>query len=122
MDKNMSVGKIAFEKNRFFLEVEGKREEIPVAAGDEGRLKEMVGQEVQVLYSEPKRAVVGLVGVERIPFFCYVPWPPWPPPCFMCYLPPYWLIRGVERQVQENLARRFLEEGVISAEVFERLR
>ena len=114
-------GIVAYEEGKYFLEVEGRREELPTrAVAEEARLKELVGQEVEVLYSEPRRAVVGLVAKERMLIPCYVPWPPWPP-CFMCYLPASWLIRGVEREVQVNLAKRFLEEGYISEEVFERL-
>jgi hypothetical protein len=48
---------------------------------------------------------------------CYIPWPPF---WILCYLPVPWLTRGVEREVQTNLAKRFLEEGYISEEVFER--
>jgi hypothetical protein len=122
MREEKRTGIVVFEEGKYFLEVEGRREEVPPeAVAQEARLKELVGQEVEVLYSEPKRAVVGLVAKEFMPILCYIPWPPWPP-CFMCYLPPPWVIRGVEQEVRMNLARRFLEEGYISEEVFERLR
>jgi hypothetical protein len=122
MREEKRTGILVFEEGKYFLEVEGRREEVPPeAVAQEARLKELVGQEVEVLYSEPKRAVVGLVARELMPILCYIPWPPLPP-CFMCYLPPPWVIRGVEQEVRTNLARRFLEEGYISEEVFERLR
>jgi hypothetical protein len=139
MKEGMQMGKVIFEEEKYFLEIEGQRQELPVAAvGDEARLKELVGQEVEILYSEPKRDIVGLVAQERMAVMICPPWPPWPPwpppppppwppwpppwpPCFMCYLPPIWLIEGVEREVQTNLAKRFLEEGYISEEVFNRL-
>jgi len=121
MEEETRVGTVGFEEGKYFLEVEGRREELPTwAVAEEARLKELVGQEVEVIYSEPRRAVMGLVAKELMPILCYIPWPPWPP-CFMCYLPAPWLIRGVEREVQVNLAKRFLEEGYISEEVFERL-
>ena len=127
MIEDMHVGTVAFEEGKYLLETEGQRQELPVeAVGDEARLKELVGQQVEVLYSEPKRAIVGLVARARLPVIVYPQWPPWPPrppwpPCFGCYLPPIWLLKGVEREVRTNLARRFLEEGYFSEEVFNRL-
>jgi hypothetical protein len=113
-------GIVAYEEGKYLLEVEGKREELPTRdVAEEARLKELVGQEVEVLYSEPRRAVVGLVAKERILIPCYIPWPPWY--WVTCYIPAPWVIRGLEREVQVNLAKRFLEEGYISEEVFERL-
>lgn len=121
MREEKRTGTVVFEEGKYFLEVEGTREEVPAEAiAQEAQLKELVGQEVEVLYSEPKRAVVGLVAKEFMPILCYIPGPPWPP-CFMCYLPPPWVIRGVELEVRTNLAKRFLEEGYISEEIFERL-
>jgi hypothetical protein len=118
MKEEMHVGTIAFEKGKFYLEVEGRREEVPPGAvADEAQFKELVGREVEVLYSEPRRVVVGLVARELHPILCYVPWPRW----VTCYLPAIWPIRGVEREVQANLAKQFLEEGYISEEVYERL-
>ena len=114
-------GVVVREEGKYLLEVEGERQEIPLeTVMDESQLESIVGQTVEVLYSEPRPAVVGILARERVPILCYVPWPPWPP-CFLCYLPVPWLLRGVEREVQVNLAKRFLEEGYINEEVFERL-
>ena len=123
MAERKKMGFVVFDEGRYFLEVEDRREPLPVETVlQEEQLEKLVGQEVEVLLSEPRQAVVGLVAKELLPFpiGCYIPWPPWPP-CFLCYLPVPWLIRGVERQVQVNLAKRFLEEGYISEEVFRRL-
>jgi hypothetical protein len=77
--------------------------------------------------------VIGLLGRRRPPIICYLPvWPPlpipplpippWPPfPGPPCYLPPDWLIKGVEQEVRINLAKRFLEGGVIGQEVYDKL-
>ena len=124
MVERKKMGFVVFDEGRYFLKVDDRREELPVETVLQGEeLEKLVGQEVEVLLSEPRQAVVGLIAKDalRFPIFCYVPpWPPWPP-CFMCYLPAPWLIKGVEREVQVNLAKRFLEEGYISEEVFRRL-
>lgn len=121
MNERMRMGTVIFEKGKYFLELEDRREELPVETVlVEDQLKKLVGQEVDVLFSEPRPAVVGLKAKDLMPILCYIPWPPWPP-CFLCYLPIPWMIRGVEREVQVNLAKRFLEEGYISEEVYKRL-
>jgi hypothetical protein len=117
MREETRVGMVGYEEGKYFLEVEGEREDLPVGiVMEEAQLKELVGQKVDVLYSEPKRVVVGLVVEALPPILCYVP--PW---WFGCYLPPIWVLRGVEREVRVNLAKRFLEEGLISEGIFERL-
>jgi hypothetical protein len=117
MEEETRMGTVAFEEGKYFLEVEGRREELPIGlVAEEAQLKELVGQEVEVLYSEPRRIVVALVARERLRFTCYLPaWPPWPSH------PAPWVIRGVEREVRANLAERFFEEKLISKEVYEKL-
>jgi len=136
MGKDTGSAILRFEEGKFFLEVEGKKRELPTTAlADEAQLKEYVNQEVEVLYSEPVRQVVGLAAGRRLRIVCYLPppdpWPPWPPCCLppphfphppLCYIPAEsWFLKGVEAQVRANLARRFLEEGVIGKEVYEKL-
>jgi len=117
MKEEARIGTVVFKEGKYFLEVEGRREELLVGlVADEAQLRKLVGQEVEVLYSEPRRVVVGLVAREIGPILCYVR-PPWP----VCYYPIPWILRGVEREVRVNLAKRFLEEGLISEEVYAKL-
>ncbi len=118
MKEETRVGTVSFEEGKYFLEVEGKREELPVGIVAEAKLKELVGREVEVLYTEPRRFVAGLVDRKIGPILCYIPIPIPPIPC---YIPPPWFFRGVEEQVRINLAKQFLEEGLISEEIFGRL-
>jgi len=117
MKEAIRRGKVFFEKGKYFLEVEGKRWELE-AGGIiiDGRIEDLVGQEVEVLYSEPTRLVVGLVAKKIGGVLCYIrPHP-------ICYIPADpWIFRGIEREVRVNLAKRFLEEKLISKEVFEKL-
>lgn len=119
MKEETRIGTVGFKEGKYFLEVAGRREELPVGiVAEEAQLKELVGQEVEVLYSEPRRVVVGLIAKELPPITCYIPWwRRW----HTCYLPAPWVLRGVEKEVRANLAKQFLEEGLISEEVFERL-
>jgi len=117
MKKETRTGTVVFEEGKYFLEVEGRREELLAGlVADEEQLRKLVGEEVEVLYSEPKRFVVGLVSRKIGPILCYV-WPPWP----VCYYPVPWILRGVEKEVRVNLAKRFLKEGLISEEVYDKL-
>jgi len=76
--------RVAFTEGKYFLEVEGGREELPTENfPDKVRLEELVGRQVEVLYSQYRRAVVALVAEGLRPVSCYIPWSPWPPP-FMC--------------------------------------
>ena len=59
MEEKVVKGKVLHKEGKFFLEVGGKTEELPVGLlADEGFLKELVGQEVEVLYSTPKPFVL----------------------------------------------------------------
>ncbi|HUW96613.1 MAG TPA: hypothetical protein VMW58_12575 [Anaerolineae bacterium] len=116
-------GMLIFEKGKYFLEVEGERQELPPGMGiDEAQLRDLAGKEVEVLYSEPKRFAIALLGPRMPPIICYLPpWPPEPWPGPTCYLPVPWLIKGVEKEVRANLAKRFLDEGLINREVYDKL-
>ncbi|MFC2172309.1 hypothetical protein ACFLU6_06715 [Acidobacteriota bacterium] len=120
MNEERRIGKVVHEKGKYFVEVEGKREELAGGIIVEGRkIEDLVGQEVEVLYSEPRRFVVGLVAKEYGPILCYVR-PPMPP---MCYYPvDPWIYKGIEKEIRENLAKRFFEEGLLSEQNFEKLR
>jgi hypothetical protein len=115
--KRRIVGKVLLEGDKYFIDVAGRREELPPGViGDEAELKELVGEQVEVFYSEPTRFIVGLKHPRRPPWMCYLPRPPW-----LCYLPPPWVFKGFEKEIRLNLARQFLEEGLISKEVYDRL-
>lgn len=117
MEGETRVGTVGFEEGKYFLEVEGRRWELEAGVIiSDGRVEDLVGQEVEVLYSEPTRFVVGLVTEKFGGVLCYVR------PRPTCYYPADpWLLRGVEREVRVNLAKGFLEEKLISKEVFEKL-
>jgi hypothetical protein len=114
MPEEIREGTIIFEEGKYLLEVEGKREELPVGVRlQERQLKKLVGQKVEVLYTEPKQFVVGLKAFRRPPILCYVP-------------PVDWLIdpavlTGVEKQVRLNLAKQFLKAKLISQEIYAKL-
>lgn len=133
MKRQADKGKIILEEGKYFLDIDGKKQELPAGTIDEAKLKELAGKEVEIIYSEPQSFVVG-IKVDKLPTItCYIrPWPPHPPcyiwhphpPCYMycfvCYLPADWLIKGVEVEVRKNLAQRFLDEGIISKENYEK--
>jgi hypothetical protein len=114
MPEEIREGTVVYEEGKYLLEVEGKREELPVGVRlQEAQLKKLVGQKVEVLYTVPRQYVVGLKGFRRPPILCYVP-------------PIDWqidlgLIRGVESQVRLNLAKQFLKANLITKEIYAKL-
>lgn len=140
MKRQADKGKIILEEGKYFLDIDGKKQELPAGTIDEAKLKELAGKEVEIIYSEPQSFVVGIKADKTIILNCFIfPWPPkppcyvpcyiwdprppWPPcyiHCFVCYLPADWLIKGVEVEVRKNLAQRFLDEGIISKENYEK--
>jgi hypothetical protein len=117
MSEETRIGKIDFEEGKFILEVEGKREELRAGiVADESQLRKLVGKEVEVLYSKPQPAIVGLVAKGFKPILCYIlvrlPHP-------LCYIPADpWMFRGVEDKIRFNIAERFRKEGLISKDVY----
>jgi hypothetical protein len=119
MNEEVRRGKIVSERGKFFLEAGRERWELEEGMMiAEQPLPELVGREVEVLLSEPRRYVVGLVAEKLRPILCYIPYPhP------LCYIPADpWLFKGVEDRIRVNLAEKFLEEGLITKEIHEKLR
>lgn len=117
MKKEVRTGKVVAEQGKFYLESEHERLELEAGMMlAETPLEELVGQKVEILLSEPKQYVVGLLPEKYQPILCYVPFRP------TCYLPvdPEFL-RGVEEAVRLNLAKQFLAEGLISEDIHAKL-
>jgi hypothetical protein len=74
-EKKVIKGKVVHKEGKYFLDVAGKLEELPVGLpAGEKLLKEQVGQEVEVLYSIPKPAVVALKPLNLRKFiYCNIP-------------------------------------------------
>jgi hypothetical protein len=110
---NQLTGKVAFREGQYYLETEGKLQVIPVGPHvDSASLKALVGQQVEVVYSEPRSFVVGLVAVsptiKRPPILCYIP-------------APIDLGGLVQEEIRAGLAKQFLDDGVLSKANFEKL-
>ena len=70
---NPKTGTVVLKDGAFLLEAEGKFHAIPVGPHTQpAQLKELAGKKVEILYSEPKSFIVGLVG-GRVPILCYFP-------------------------------------------------
>ena len=100
-------GTVVQREGNFFLEAEGKLTPIPLSPTSQpGNLKELVGKKVEVLYTEPRSFVAGLVG-GRVPILCYFPVDPW--------------FSVVDEGARLGVAQQFLNEGLISQETFEKI-
>ena len=113
MAERPKAGTVVQKEGTFFLEIEGKHHPIPVGANVHTQLRELVGKKVEIVYSEPKSFVVGLIqaGTGSVR-----------PPRIICYFPADpWAVGVVEEAARAGLARQFLNEGVLSKETFEKL-
>jgi hypothetical protein len=100
-------GTVVLKDGNFFLEAEGKLTPIPVSPhAQPANLKELVGKKVEVVYTEPRSFVAGLIG-GRIPILCYFPVDPW--------------FSVVDEGARLGVAQQFLAEGLLSKETFEKI-
>ncbi len=75
------TGTIVHEHGTYYLEVEGKREELPVGpAMDQKQLQELVGHKVRAFYGEPTLVAITSTGDETrsdilrvVHILCYKP-------------------------------------------------
>ena len=110
------VGTVVHTEGKYFLEVgveRAKKEKLPLGSMlDEAHLKELVGKDVEVLYSNPMPSIVGVL--TKLPH-CYF---------ILCYYPPApWkemigtVVPLVDKGVRTQVADKLLKEGAISEEV-----
>jgi len=105
-------GTILEREGKFFVQVGKQIQELtanPLA--DDGALKGLVGQVVQVVMTEPQ--IVAILPRWKPPVACFSA-------CFICYMPPplfwQWQINPVIREMNLKL---FKEQGLISQEVYD---
>jgi hypothetical protein len=76
MGRVSPVVRVAFIEGKYFLEVEGRSQHVPIeTVSDATRLNRLVGQQVKAMYSAPSGAVVALVPENLQPVRCFIPWP-----------------------------------------------
>lgn len=75
MQEQIAKGKVVHKEGKYFLDVAGKMEVIPVGLlGDEEVLKKLAGQEVEIFYTIPKKTVVGIQNtLNHITHVCNIP-------------------------------------------------
>jgi hypothetical protein len=113
MEEKVTKGKVGYKEGKYFLDVAGKMEELPVGLlVDEKFLKEQVGQEVEVLYSTPRPAVVAIKSL-RIPRI------------ILCNIPAWEWVAGIITQPSAEMTRvvatKLLKEGVITQGVYDKM-
>lgn len=116
MDTKTRTGTVVEKDGTFFLEVDGRPHPIPVGSHiNLQQLKELAGQKVELIQSEPKSFVVGLVpapaakaGVHFTRILCYFPADPY-------------LLGVVDEGARLGLAKQFLDQGVLSKANYEKL-
>jgi hypothetical protein len=114
MAEKAAKGKVIHKEGKYFLEVAGKMEELPVGLlSDEEFLKEQVGQEVEVFYTIPKSFVAAIKPVGK-------------PGIMLCNAPAEFL-RGSKfvtkptPAITLKVAANLLKEGFITKEVHDKI-
>ncbi len=114
MTEKAVKGKVIHKEGKYFLDVAGKMEELPVGLlTDEEFLKEQVGQEVEVFYTIPKSFVAAIKPVGR-------------PGIMLCNAPAEFLRGGKfvtkpSAAVTLKVAAKLLQEGFITKEVHDKI-
>lgn len=103
-------GKLVREGGRYYLEIEGLREELTTGfLTDEGELEKAVGKDVELTYTEPIQHIIA-IQQRKAPFVK-----------FLCYVP---AVRWVEKSVMtdpvviDRVAKAYLDAGVLTAEQY----
>lgn len=105
------TGKVIRRDDKFYLVTPGKEEQFQIAASiDSAQLNELVGKEVELVYSEPRVFVTGIVGVGTVR-----------PPRIICYFPIDTDLGVIAEDARTAFAQQFLDEGILSKENYERL-
>lgn len=115
MAKKAVKGKVICEKGKYYLEVAGKKEELPVGLlTDEAFLKGQVDQEVDVFYSTPK-SFVAAIRPKKGPgiITCNL---------VMDVLRGETFITNPSPVMVSKVAAKLLEDGFISKEVHDKIR
>jgi len=104
-------GTLVEKKGKFFVQIGEEMHELdPNPLGEAETLKANVGQEVQVVLADPR--IVAII-THKVPVACYRA-------CFICYKPrdlfEHWKINPA---IKELNLKAFLEEGLITQEVFD---
>ena len=74
MEENIRRGKLIHEGGKYLVVEEGRRTAIPIELTvGQTELEELVGTEVEILYSTPKPVVIGLLPniPPEFPHWCY---------------------------------------------------
>ncbi len=102
------TGKVVEKEGIYFLEAEGKLHPIPVTTKTPpAQLKEAVGHQVEILYSEPVSFVAGLVRPGHPPITCYF------------QIEKFFGV--VPEEMRAALAKQLLNDGLVSQETFNKL-
>jgi hypothetical protein len=108
MANQPKTGTVVLKDGTYFLEAEGKLHPIPVSPKTQpAQLKELVGQKVEILYSEPKSFVAGLLRPGHPPITCYF------------QIETFFGV--VPEEARVALAKQLLNEGLLSQETFNKL-
>lgn len=119
MQRQSKVGKVIEKQGEFFLETEGKPALALSPIVDEAQLKEMVGKDVEILYTDPKPSIVGIK--TSLGHRCYF---------ILCYVPidifgkvdDRVTIPVLEASARVRIAEKLLKAGTIDQATFERMR
>jgi hypothetical protein len=96
-------GTVLREEGCFFLEVEGKRHELPEGLlADRKHLEELIGQRVHIVIGDSP-----IIFIDHI--LCYVPADPWG-----------WVVR-VDPAIRQGILDGFVKAGLLSQEKAEQV-
>lgn len=110
-----TFGTLLLKEGNLFVEIGGKLELLPVAHGEIEHLKPLIGKKVEVILSEPKRFIAGVILAEESHLAKR-------PPRILCYVPaPDYFKAVIEERARIEIAKQMLESGLLSKEAFNKI-
>jgi hypothetical protein len=105
-------GKVILEKDKYFVQVGAQKHElVPNAFGGADTFKKLVGQDVEVVLSDPTLLAI-LSREVKPPSICFAH-------CFICYKPrpDFTHILEISEELRQGILQSFVNEGYIEQTV-----
>lgn len=114
-----STAKVVIEGGKILLDTGSEKLALPDGAVSKADAKELVGQKVELIYSEPQRVVVAFRPPRRKPVLCYLPAVVARPPitCYIVARPQDAFLEEFAAKVRQDLLDKLIAGKYITADL-----
>lgn len=113
-----STAKVVIQRGKLLLDTGSEKLALPDGAVSKADVKELVGQTVELIYSEPQRVVVAFRPPRRKPILCYLPVVARPPiTCYIVARPQDAFLEEFASKVRQDLLDKLVADKYITADL-----